>query len=192
MVGLALQILTFNASGAGNQSEAPTMAAPDFAAQSLTDDQSTRLSDFHGQVVLLNFWASWCFPCRYEMPIFQKMYDRYRHLGFVVVAVSVYDELVNAKTFQRRYKLSFPMLFDTDQQAKQAFDVQVVPQTFIIGRDGRIVPITDPTTRRTTLSVNDPTLWETAEMTTFIEELIEESTPRTRTVIPSNDRRSAS
>jgi len=192
MVGLALQILTFNASGAGNQSEAPTMAAPDFAAQSLTDDQNTRLSDFHGQVVLLNFWASWCFPCRYEMPIFQKMYDRYRHLGFVVVAVSVYDELVNAKTFQRRYKLSFPMLFDTDQQAKQAFDVQVVPQTFVIGRDGRIVPITDPTTRRTTLSVNDPTLWETAEMTTFIEELIEESTPRTRTVIPSNDRRSAS
>jgi peroxiredoxin len=192
IVGLTLQILAFNAAEAERQFEAPTMAAPDFAAQSLTDDQQIRLSDFHGQVVVLNFWASWCFPCRYEMPIFQKMYDRYRHLGFAVVAVAVYDELVNAKTFQRRYKLSFPMLFDTDEQAKQAFDVQVVPQTFVIGRDGRLVPITDPTTRKTTLSVNDPTLWETAEMMTLIEQLIEESTPRTNTVIPTSDRRSTS
>ena len=181
IISIALQALTIHATNALAQESMPTVPAPEFAAVSLTDDQRKSLSDYRGEVVLLNFWASWCFPCRYEMPAFQRMYDKYRDRGFTVVAVSVFDDKSNARAFQRRYGFSFPMLFDTTGQVKQAYDVQVVPQTFLIDRGGRLVPIVDPTTRRTSLSVNDPTLWEDPDMISFIESLIEESGPPRRT-----------
>ncbi len=139
--------------------QSPRVEAPDFEVQYVDRDERLRLSDFAGQVVLLNFWASWCYPCLVEMPEFQKIHDRFKGKGFTVLAVAVYDELPDAKAFQDQHKFSFPVLFDEREQATRAFDVKVVPQTFLVGRDGYLIAIPNPKTRKSKLWVNDPTMW---------------------------------
>ena len=159
--------------GAWAETAPPTnIKAPDFSAQSLVDQSMLKLSDLSGQVVLLNFWASWCFPCRAEMPHFQKLYDKFKDQGFAVMAVAVYDEVEPAKKFQDKYQFSFPILFDHAEQAQKAFEVENVPQTFLVGRDGLLVPIPNPKTGKNKLRVNDPTIWEQPETEQFIEELV--------------------
>ncbi len=148
------------------------LPSPDFVAPSLHDERPLRLSSFNGRVVLLNFWASWCYPCRYEMPHFQALYERFRDTGFEVVAVAAYDKLDDARAFQDRYQFSFHLLFDTDQTATEAFDVDTVPQTFLIDRDGFLVPVPDPRNGKVHLIVTDPTIWELPETAQFIKELL--------------------
>ncbi len=153
--------------------EVSQVASPDFEAPSLTEEgRSVRLSSLKGQVVLLNFWASWCFPCRYEMPHFQTLYDRFRDQGLEVVAVAAYDKLEDARAFQERYRFTYTLLFDADQAAIQAFDVKTVPQTFLIGRDGLLVPVPNPRTGQSQYIVNDPTIWELPETAVFLEQVL--------------------
>jgi len=153
--------------------EPQPVSSPDFEAPSLTDERETlRLSALKGQVVLLNFWASWCYPCRYEMPHFQSLYDRFHERGLEVVAVAAYDKLDDARAFQERYKFTFKLLFDNDKSAVEAFDVETVPQTFLIGRDGLLIPVPDPRTGKSQFIVNDPTLWELPEIPEFLEQVL--------------------
>lgn len=144
-----------------------------FSARYLDDERLIQLSDYSNKLVLLNFWASWCFPCRYEMPMFQKLYDEFKDRGLEVVAVAVYDEFGDAKAFQDKYQFSFAVVFDHLGEAKTAFDVEVVPQTFLIGRDSRLIPIPDPKTKQKKLRVIDPTIWEHPETFAFIRALLE-------------------
>lgn len=151
----------------------PQVASPDFTAPYLNDpERSLSLSALKGKVVLLNFWASWCYPCRYEMPLFQTLYERFREDGFEVVAVAVFDELKDARAFQAKYKFSFPLLFDAEEAAAQAFDIDNVPQTFLIGRDGLLIPVPNPNTKKRDFIVNDPTVWELPETAEFLNEVL--------------------
>ena len=153
--------------------EPPRVASPDFEAPSLTEERQTLLlSALRGQVVLLNFWASWCYPCRYEMPHFQTLYDRFHEDGLEVVAIAAYDKLDDARAFQDRYGFTFTLLFDGDKAAVEAFDVKTVPQTFLIGRDGFLIPIPDPRTGESQFIVNDPTIWELPETAEFLEKML--------------------
>lgn len=147
--------------------------APDFEVRYVDSDNRLRLSDYTGKVVLVNFWASWCYPCLVEMPEFQKIHDRFKDKGFSVLAVAVFDKLPDAKAFQDEYKYTFPVLFDDQEQAKTAFAVEVVPQTFLVGRDGLLIPIPNPKTNVSKLTVNDPTIWVQPETFEFLAKVVE-------------------
>ncbi len=99
-----------------------------------------RLADLRGQVVLLNVWATWCPPCRAEMPAIQRAYAAYREQGFSVLAVNstVQDEAAKIPAFVADYGLTFPVLLDVDGLATRSYRVNSLPSSFFIGRDGII------------------------------------------------------
>jgi peroxiredoxin len=166
---IAIVLLMLAPIGSALAQTKPRVKAPDFAARSLTAGTEQKLSALAAdKVVLVNFWASWCYPCLVEMPEFEKLHAQFENQGFTVVAVSVYDEFEPAKAFQDEHKFSFPMLFDHRKEATERFFVEVVPQTFLIGRDGMLIPIPNPKTGKAKLKVNDPTIWVQPETYDFI------------------------
>lgn len=113
--------------------------APDFTLTTLDGDQS-RLSDLRGKVVLLNLWASWCGPCRAEMPAMQRLYDRYQGQGFEILAVNAtnQDSRQAAAAFVEEYGLTFPILLDIDGTVSAQYLLRALPTSFFIGPDGVI------------------------------------------------------
>ena len=113
--------------------------APDFAVPNLAG-QAVRLSAYRGQVVLVNLWATWCPPCREEMPSMQKLYDRLKDRGFVLLAVSQ-DETgpETVKSFVEQMKITFPVLVDPDGDVGRKFGVWGYPESFVVDREGRVV-----------------------------------------------------
>jgi peroxiredoxin len=115
--------------------------APDFKATAIEGVPQTKtIADYKGQVVLLNVWATWCLPCRTEMPSIQALYDRFGPRGLKVVAVSIDNPGTEAKIreFRDQYGLTFEILHDASGLIKRDYQTTGVPETFIIGRDGII------------------------------------------------------
>lgn len=124
--------------------------APPFSAQTLGTPATTKtLASYKGQVVLLNIWATWCEPCRVEMPSIQKLYEDYASRGLRVVAVSIDDPGTDAaiRQFAQDYKLTFEILHDSSKAIENAYQATGVPETAVISRDGtirkRIIGATD-------------------------------------------------
>jgi len=111
--------------------------APDFTLKSQSG-KNIRLSEYRGQVVLLNFWASWCGPCRQEMPLLEAMYKKYGKLGFTILGVNVEQDTSKAKSYLRDIKVSFPILFDTTNTASRLYNVTAMPTSIIIDRSGNM------------------------------------------------------
>lgn len=113
--------------------------APDFTLQTLAG-QSVALSEQRGQVVVVNLWASWCGPCRAEMPAIQQVYDAQRERGLQVLAVNstVQDSADHARAFADELGLTFPILLDRDGDTTRSYAVRALPSTFIIDRAGII------------------------------------------------------
>ena len=127
---------------AGNVAEAVAapkqgQAAPNFTLRSI-QGHNVRLSDLRGQVVLINFWATWCGPCRQEMPLLDEIHDKYQKVGFRVVAVSIDQDRKQAAAMARSLKVRAPILFDDDQKVSRLYDLQGMPSTFIVDRNGMI------------------------------------------------------
>ena len=112
---------------------APSFELPNLAGGRL------KLSDFKGKVVMVNFWATWCPPCREEMPSMEKAYQEYKERGFAVLAVNV-DKARGApvEEFIRELKLTFPVLLDPEETTKKSFGIRGLPQTVLIDRRGRV------------------------------------------------------
>jgi peroxiredoxin len=115
--------------------------APDFALPSL-DGQTRRLSDLRGRPVLLNFWASWCAPCRIETPWLVELYRRYRAGGVEFLGVSLDDDRKHAVDFAKLMEIDYPVLFGTRDVANAYGGVRLMPQTFFISRTGAILDST--------------------------------------------------
>ena len=111
---------------------APT---PDFTLAT-PDGKKLSLKDFRGKVVLLNFWASWCVPCREEMPAMEKLYQEYKNKNFVVLAVAVKDRKQDAIDFVKDLKLSYPVALDPDAQVGTLYGAWGLPATYLIGPKG--------------------------------------------------------
>ena len=109
--------------------------APDFTLKSRQGD-NLRLEDFRGQVVMLNFWASWCGPCRQEMPLMDEIYEQYKDLGFTVLAVNVDENRDEAHRFLDKVPVSYPILYDPESQVSEQYNVQAMPTTVMIDRNG--------------------------------------------------------
>ena len=98
------------------------------------------LSSLKGKAVLINFWASWCPPCRSEMPAMEEVFEQYQNQGFVILAVNstIQDDLDEAKEFFKEMGLTFPLLLDTDGSVTQTYQVRSLPTSFFIDREGII------------------------------------------------------
>ncbi len=130
---LALPLLADSACGAVQ----PSSAAPDFTLRTM-GGPNLRLQEQRGQVVLVNFWATWCGPCKQEMPHLNKLYDRYRAAGFVLLGVNVDDNSQHASDVAQKMGLRFPVLMDTDKAVSRLYDLSTMPTTVLIDRDGRV------------------------------------------------------
>ncbi len=111
--------------------------APDFTLKSNTGE-NLRLSEYRGEVVLINFWASWCGPCRQEMPVLSELHDKYRALGFTVLGVNVEADSSKAKKLLEELPVSFPVVFDSDSVVSKQYDVVAMPSTVLVDRDGNM------------------------------------------------------
>jgi len=109
--------------------------APGFALQS-RDGEQVSLAALKGDVVMVNFWATWCVPCRQEMPHLQALYERYHGLGFELLAVNVEDNPEGARRWLEETPVTFPVLFDPKNQVSKLYNVVAMPSTVLVGRDG--------------------------------------------------------
>lgn len=111
--------------------------APDFTLKSGAGP-NVRLRELRGEVVLINFWASWCGPCREEMPMLDQLYRRYAKAGFTLLGVNIDDDTDAARSMARKLGVSFPILFDAEKRASRLYDVDTMPATLILDRRGQV------------------------------------------------------
>ncbi|MEZ0395656.1 MAG: redoxin domain-containing protein [Anaerolineales bacterium] len=142
---LGLGWILFSRSGADSATSGPSVAPqPGFLSPAFElTDRSGRLvslADLRGHPVILNFWASWCAPCRAEMPALQAVADDYAASGLVVLAVNAafQDEAADAAAFLSSHSLTLPVLFDRDGRVSRLYQIHSLPTTFFIGPDGVI------------------------------------------------------
>jgi peroxiredoxin len=111
--------------------------APDFTLKTL-GGPNLRLNEQRGQVVLLNFWATWCAPCKQEMPHLNKLHDRYRDAGFLLLGVNVDDDPAKAAADAARLGIRFPVLLDGAKAVSKLYGLDAMPTTVVIDRDGQV------------------------------------------------------
>ena len=112
--------------------------APQIELPRLSGQGRESLAEYRGKVVVLNFWASWCEPCRTESPLLQRWHERISRRGGTVLGVDVLDVTSDARAFVREYRLTYPMLRDRAGDALEEFGVVAYPETFVVDRRGRI------------------------------------------------------
>lgn len=124
---------------ADDRPEGPTVGeeAPDFELATL-DGKKVKLSELRGKGVLVNFWATWCPPCREEMPAIQEMYEKYEPLGFEVVAVNIAESDVTAEAFARQLNLTFPIVMDRERDVVRLYRVGPLPSSYFIDPEGKV------------------------------------------------------
>jgi peroxiredoxin len=116
---------------------APGAAAPQFSLAA-RGGQNVSLAQYKGQVVMLNFWASWCGPCRQEMPLLESIYKKYHKLGFTMLGVNVEPDTQAANEWLKATPVSFPILYDTESKVSKLYDVAGMPTSVIIDRAGKV------------------------------------------------------
>ena len=112
-------------------------AAPDFALKSSTGE-NLRLSEYRGDVVMINFWATWCGPCRQEMPLLDELYNRYQRVGFNLLGVNIDDDSQRAMQMVEELGVGFPVLFDAAKDVSKLYNVEAMPVTVIVDRLGTV------------------------------------------------------
>ena len=116
-------------------------AAPQVTLPTLDGGGESSLGDYRGEVVVLNYWASWCEPCREESPLLERFHQRIEPRGGTVVGVDVNDVTADAQEFIREFDLTYPMLRDADGETQAAFGVVAYPETIVLDRRGRIAAL---------------------------------------------------
>jgi peroxiredoxin len=135
----ALAALLLATLGPALAASAPPAAAPapDFTLPA-RDGGSVQLSSLKGQVVMINFWATWCGPCRQEMPLLEQIHAKYEPLGFTLLGVNVEPDSAAATAWLEGMPVTFPVLFDTKNAVAGAFGVMGMPSSVFVDREGRV------------------------------------------------------
>lgn len=142
--------------------------APDFTAFTLDSvPRAKRLADYRGRVLMINVWATWCLPCRVEMPSIEALNNAYASKGLKILAVSIDDPGTDAgiRAFVKQYGLTFEVLHDPTGKISELYDIQGYPETFIVGKDGVI--------RKKLMSATD---WNSPEARALVDRLLAEPT----------------
>jgi len=135
-LAVAMLVLGIAGSAHGKMPDIGSVA-PDFTLRSSTG-KNLKLSEYRGQVVMINFWATWCAPCRQEMPHLNRLYEQYRKAGFMLLGVNIDDNPKAAQAMAEQLGVRFPVLYDTTKQVSQRYDVDAMPSTVIVDRDGKV------------------------------------------------------
>lgn len=165
-----------------NEKEAPlakvesleaSQIAPDFELTGI-DSKTYHLSDFKGQVVVLNFWATWCGPCVLEMPSLERLHQSLKNKGLVVVTINADSPGSDAavKKFSESYGLNFPVLRDPNYIAADKYSVTGFPETFIINRQGQFVAFKDPDSGNQTVRIISDRPWDSGNYIKELERLL--------------------
>ena len=142
--------------------------APDFTALTLDSiPRERRLADYRGRVLMINVWATWCLPCRVEMPSIEALNKAYASKGLKILAVSVDDPGTDAtiRAFVKQYGLTFEVLHDARGRISELYDISGYPETFIVGKDGII--------RKKLMSATD---WNSPDARALMDRLLSEDT----------------
>jgi cytochrome c biogenesis protein CcmG, thiol:disulfide interchange protein DsbE len=142
--------------------------APDFKAYTLDSVPKPKtLADYRGQVLMINVWATWCLPCRVEMPSIEALNKEYAKKGLKIVAVSIDDPGTDStvRAFVKQYGLTFEVLHDPQAKISEAYDITGYPETFIVGKDGVI--------RRKLMSATN---WNSPDARALVDRLLAERT----------------
>lgn len=138
LLGVAAIALVFGLALARKNQTQPTAGpAPDFTLTTL-DGGQINLASLKGRVVVVNFWASWCGPCRQEAPVLERVWQQYKDKGVVVVGVAYTDTEKNAKAFLQQFGNTYPNGLDIGTKISELYNIQGVPETFIIDRNGNV------------------------------------------------------
>ncbi len=150
---------------AGIQKFQEKLEAPDFTLKNL-EGQEISLKQLRGKVILLNFWATWCGPCRVEKPTLEKLYHEFKDKGLVILAISLDqgDSLQTVRSYYKQYGYSYGALLDPEQEVAQMYAVRGIPATYLIDREGYIVG-----------GVIGAKLWDKEETRKLIAHLLEKS-----------------
>ena len=135
--------------------------ARDFSLAIVSSGTTQSLSGFRGKVVFLNFWATWCGPCRQEMPSMDALYGKFREKGLEILAVNIMEKKADVLAFMESNKLSFPAYLDIDGTVSNSYGIQSIPTSFLIDREGKIAV-------RLVGSID----WDTPKIHAAIEELL--------------------
>ena len=111
--------------------------APDFVLKS-SSGENLRLSEYRGDVVMINFWATWCGPCRQEMPLLDELYARYQRVGFNLLGVNIDDDSQRAMRMVDELGIRFPVLFDEHKEVSELYNVEAMPATILVDREGNV------------------------------------------------------
>ena len=111
--------------------------AQNFALKDLNGNE-VHLENYRGKVIFLNFWTTWCPACLVEMPSMEKLYSEFKNKDFIILAVDMQEDPETVKMFKARFKLSFPILLDTDGVVASYYGVNAIPATYIIDRGGHL------------------------------------------------------
>jgi peroxiredoxin len=118
----------------------PGEMAPQLRLQSRTGD-TVDLADLRGKVVVVDFWASWCDPCREELPVLERFYAAHRDSGLEILGVNIDESRADADELLRRLPVTFPVLYDTDQHVVSRWQPPKMPTSYVVDRDGRIAAV---------------------------------------------------
>lgn len=114
--------------------------APNFVLQSV-DGERIELKDLKGKGVFLNFWGTWCGPCKQEFPYMANQYEVFKNRGVEIVAVNVGESNIAVKNFMESYGVNFPVAMDKDRQVTEAYDITPLPTTFLINPEGKVIKV---------------------------------------------------
>lgn len=120
-----------------NAAVTPQSAAPDFTLRAMSGS-NLRLQEQRGRVVMINFWATWCGPCRQEMPHLNRLYDKYKSAGFVILGVNVDEDTKTATELAQKLGVKFPVLWDAEKLVSRLYDLSTMPSTVLVDRNGTV------------------------------------------------------
>ncbi|MGE7880314.1 thiol-disulfide oxidoreductase ResA [Peribacillus muralis] len=120
-----------------NKGEVP----PAFSLEVINSEDRINVSDLKGKVVLINFWGSWCEPCKREMPAIQSVYDKYHTSGFEVLAINLEESPFVVNQFSNQLDVTFPILLDPKGEVSERYNIYNLPASLLLGRDGKIKQI---------------------------------------------------
>ena len=132
VLAVALSAVSISSAGISNSAPAPQFS---LAARG---GKTVNLAQYKGQVVMINFWATWCGPCRQEMPLLESIYKKYNKMGFTLLGVNVEPDPKPAEDWLKATPVSFPILFDTKSEVSKMYQVSGMPSTVIVDRKGNV------------------------------------------------------